>query len=186
MRLRREKIEIKKFDELVTRNIKSGVYLIRCVENGKRYIGESLNIDKRWTWHISDLNKNTHHSKTLQADWNRFGAESFVFEIIELYDSAFLKTRSKLTAALLIRERVWQNRYDTINNGYNGIDSVDNIIFSNGKCVVDKKHLSWYVNNHTYENSYPIGTGINPEYSLECDKGCKHPDTPVQSFPTPT
>ena len=45
-----------------------GIYVILC--NGKKYIGSSLNINKRITDHKRELKNNTHHSYLLQAEFN--------------------------------------------------------------------------------------------------------------------
>lgn len=60
-----------------------GVYLIRCLINGKVYVGESIYIERRWSVHKHHLNFSTHKRKALQDDWNTFGANSFEFIILE-------------------------------------------------------------------------------------------------------
>jgi predicted GIY-YIG superfamily endonuclease len=49
----------------------SGVYEIKNTLNNKRYIGSSVNIQKRWYAHKRMLNLNTHPNKHLQAAWNK-------------------------------------------------------------------------------------------------------------------
>lgn len=61
----------------------SGIYIIRCLVNEKVYVGGSGSLKNRWRTHISSLNKNKHHSKELQNDFNKFGKENFEFQIIE-------------------------------------------------------------------------------------------------------
>lgn len=62
----------------------SGIYQIRNLVNGKRYIGSALKISKRWAEHRRDLGKSRHHSVALQRAWVKYGAESFAFEVVEL------------------------------------------------------------------------------------------------------
>lgn len=64
----------------------SGVYKITNNINEKIYIGSSEDIEKRWYHHKSCLNKGIHINKHLQAAWNKYGEESFSFEIIEKCD----------------------------------------------------------------------------------------------------
>ena len=67
-----------------------GVYRISCVETGMVYYGSSSQkrgIRARWWKHISELNRDVHHSWTLQRDWNRHGEQGFIFEIIESCDT---------------------------------------------------------------------------------------------------
>jgi group I intron endonuclease len=60
----------------------SGIYQIVNMVNGKRYIGSAANFKRRWNLHLSDLKQNKHHSSKLQHAWNKYGGESFKFEII--------------------------------------------------------------------------------------------------------
>ncbi len=60
-----------------------GVYQIKNIENGKVYIGSSVDIQKRWREHRSHLSNNDHHSLHLQRAWNKYGEENFEFEVIE-------------------------------------------------------------------------------------------------------
>jgi group I intron endonuclease len=62
---------------------KPGVYHIVCTVNGKRYIGGTSNIRLRSQVHQSALRKQRHANKALQSDWNKFGADAFVFEALE-------------------------------------------------------------------------------------------------------
>lgn len=64
--------------------LKSGIYQIRHIESGKVYIGSATTISTRWNAHRSYLSKDKHHSKPLQRAWNKYGADAFVFEIVEL------------------------------------------------------------------------------------------------------
>ena len=61
----------------------AGIYKIINIVNNKEYIGSSLNMPRRHYDHLSHLRRNTHHSKKLQASYNKYGEESFVFETIE-------------------------------------------------------------------------------------------------------
>jgi len=60
-----------------------GVYIIKCTTNDRYYVGSSVNIKSRWYVHLNELKKNIHHSSKLQRAFNKYGKESFVFEILE-------------------------------------------------------------------------------------------------------
>lgn len=60
----------------------SGVYRITNIVNGKQYIGSAANFKKRWEQHRHLLTKGAHHSKHLQLAWNKYGEESFRFEVL--------------------------------------------------------------------------------------------------------
>lgn len=63
--------------------IKSGIYSIRNVLNGRLYVGSATNIQSRWRSHRSSLENNAHHSATLQRSWNKYGKELFEFSVLE-------------------------------------------------------------------------------------------------------
>ena len=71
---------------IMTMNKISGIYTITNKVTGKLYIGESLDIYRRWNdEHIPQLRKNCHYNKELQNDFNKYGEENFRFEIFERY-----------------------------------------------------------------------------------------------------
>lgn len=62
-------------------NQKCGIYKITCNEHS--YIGSSINIYYRLKRHISDLLRNKHANKYMQNAFNKYGKDSFNFEVIE-------------------------------------------------------------------------------------------------------
>jgi len=62
---------------------KSGIYKILNIKNNKFYIGSSKDLNKRWIQHKSNLKNNNHINVILQRSWNKYGKNSFVFDIIE-------------------------------------------------------------------------------------------------------
>lgn len=61
----------------------SGIYKIKNKVNDKIYIGQSVNIYKRWCDHRYYLNSNSHQNIHLQRAWNKYGKDSFEFSVIE-------------------------------------------------------------------------------------------------------
>lgn len=61
-----------------------GIYKITCIPTNKIYIGSSKNIYSRWNNHRWCLENNQHHNYFLQKDWNEYGSDNFIFEILEL------------------------------------------------------------------------------------------------------
>lgn len=60
-----------------------GIYIIKCLKNGKFYIGSSINLRARLNQHRNDLRKDKHANKHLQAAWNKYGEKQFEFKILE-------------------------------------------------------------------------------------------------------
>lgn len=88
-----------------------GIYKIENKVNGKVYIGQSVDIDRRQREHMRALNKSVHTNSYLQNAWNKYGAEQFAFEVLEECDLNSLDDR----------EMYWINTYDSFNRnmGYN-------------------------------------------------------------------
>ena len=63
-----------------------GIYKITNLDNGKMYVGQSTNIEKRWDDHKLLLNKNQHSNLRLQYSWNAHGEDRFDFSILEECD----------------------------------------------------------------------------------------------------
>ena len=61
----------------------SGIYKITCVPTQKIYIGQSRSIYKRWHQHVYTLNSKQHRNSYLQRAWNKYGQDSFKFEVID-------------------------------------------------------------------------------------------------------
>lgn len=59
------------------------IYRITNMSNGNYYIGSAESFARREWQHKYDLRKGTHKNPRLQAAWNKYGEEMFVFEIIE-------------------------------------------------------------------------------------------------------
>lgn len=59
------------------------IYKIRNLVNQKFYVGSSQNKRERFRNHRRLLRLGTHHCKHLQAAWNKYTEECFVFEVVE-------------------------------------------------------------------------------------------------------
>jgi len=91
--------------------VKSGIYKITNLVNGKVYIGQSVNLYKRFSHHMQDLRNKRHANKHLQSAWNRYGEHNFNFEIIEICNEKILD----------MREQYWIKYFKSTNRkfGYN-------------------------------------------------------------------
>ena len=69
---------------------KCGIYCIENLINHKKYVGQSINISARFRRHKSYLRNNMHNNNHLQAAWNLYGEENFIFYIIEECDECML------------------------------------------------------------------------------------------------
>jgi group I intron endonuclease len=86
-----------------------GVYSITNTENGKKYIGSSVNIHHRWRLHRWRLDRGEHHSPHLQSSWKKRGPKAFKFEVLLECDRD----------SLIKYEQEFIDRFNTTQNGYN-------------------------------------------------------------------
>lgn len=91
----------------------SGVYMIKNITTNKIYIGSALDFERRFYLHKLNLNKNKHHSRHLQAAWNKYGSSNFEFTILE--------ETSNDKKELLKIEQIYIDKYKSadMNFGYN-------------------------------------------------------------------
>lgn len=61
---------------------KSGVYIISNLKNDKVYIGSAIDINQRFRLHKSLLRRKKHSNPHLQNSWNKYGSESFTFNML--------------------------------------------------------------------------------------------------------
>lgn len=73
----------------------SGIYKITCLPTGKIYIGSAVNLCRRQIEHYSRLRQNRHGNQHLQNAWNKYGEDSFTFDVIELVLEPFLVEREQ-------------------------------------------------------------------------------------------
>jgi group I intron endonuclease len=86
-----------------------GIYSIENVVSGKKYIGSSMNINKRFIAHRSSLKHNRHHCAYLQRAVNKYGIDQFKFCVLEETNFA---TKDEVQAL----EQVYINENDNLYN----------------------------------------------------------------------
>ena len=95
----------------------TGIYGILNIESGKWYVGQAVDIHKRWHDHTYLLNKGEHKNKHLQNAWNKRGEGAFLFRILEECPASELNDR----------EKFWIATKDSHANGYNKTDGGEGI-----------------------------------------------------------
>jgi group I intron endonuclease len=74
---------------------KSGIYMIKNIITGEKYIGSSVTLGKRWSSHTRHLERKIHCNPKLQSSYNKYGDEAFVFGVVEFTDVETLFDREQ-------------------------------------------------------------------------------------------
>ena len=87
--------------------------------NGKVLLGSSLNLEGALNGHRFTLRIGSHRNKALQEDWNTYGEDKFVFEVLETVqvkdDPNF-----NLSDELTLLEMIWLEKLQPFGEkGYN-------------------------------------------------------------------
>jgi predicted GIY-YIG superfamily endonuclease len=89
-------------------NSPSCVYKIKCTENSKVYIGQTMDWARRKKSHVSQLRRGGHTNTLLQEDWNNHGEDCFEFTVLKKNNSQdFLIMMEKQIINQLITEGVY-------------------------------------------------------------------------------
>lgn len=96
----------------------AGVYRITCTDNGKQYIGSTKDLARRWNAHKADLQYGRHHSPELQRDYNGYGPQAFVFEVVK---------ECSYSEAKALEERLIEEEKPLYNAYCNGNDIIKRI-----------------------------------------------------------
>ncbi len=97
----------------------AGVFQIKNTANGKILLGSSLNLEGPLNAHKFMLTIGSHRNEALQADWSKYGADRFVFEIletVEVKDDPDFNLKDELT----LLEEIWIEKLQPFGDkGYN-------------------------------------------------------------------
>ena len=113
-----------------------GIYKISNKVNGMEYIGETLDIVRRWTEHRTLLKENKHYNWKLQQDYNTYGEENFEFSIVTVLDESIKDYIDKYI--LLYYETYYIIEYKTFENGYNLEITLSEILKGNKEIYNEK------------------------------------------------
>lgn len=87
------------------------IYSIINNKTKERYVGQTIDLERRKKEHFKDLENNKHLNKKLQSAWNKYGKNNFSFE----YQKYDLANKDELN----ILEKAFIQQYDSYYNGYN-------------------------------------------------------------------
>jgi hypothetical protein len=105
--------------EYKERKKQAGIFMVKNTVNGKLFLGSSRNLDGPLNRHRFSLATGGHPAVEMQKDWNTYGPDCFVFEILEevvVRDDVYVDIDDELT----ILEEIWIEKLQPFGpNGYN-------------------------------------------------------------------
>lgn len=125
--------------------MKSGIYVIKNKANGKVYVGQSKQLNQRYSGHLRRIKKGTHHNEILQKSFYKYGFDNFEFSILEeVLEETLLNER----------EKYWIDFYGGINNDnvYNLKDPLLNEHSDYVRKKISQSNLG--LNNPNYGNKW--------------------------------
>lgn len=136
------------------------IYAIQCKVNNKIYIGQTVNYTARIKYHKDFLNKNKHTNPYLQEDYNKYGANNFIFYKLEENVPNNLN---------LEKETYYMNLYGGTNSEsiYNvkGNFNDDNKLYAKSKVAhFEGKYDAFKGHNHTITSKQQIGKSLKQAY----------------------
>ena len=90
-------------------NHKSVIYCFHCIATHKKYIGKTIDEERRITQHLYNFNYSYKGKSKFYSAIKKYGIENFIYGIIEECDEN----------QLIEKEIHYINLYDTFNNGLN-------------------------------------------------------------------
>lgn len=135
-----------------------GIYKIENLINHKIYIGQSIEIEKRWQKHLSAKDDFVIHRAL-----HKYGKENFSFQIIEECNLLDLDEK----------EKYWITYYNSlVPNGYNMIQGGSNGAgFAKGKKVLQYSLKGEFLEEYSSANQASLITGIDHWSICACCRG---------------
>ena len=128
-----------------------GIYKITNQLNGKVYIGQSNDIQRRWKEHKRPSKFLPSKTKLYEA-FKEYGIENFSFEVLEECEEEQLNEK----------EKYYINKYNSIENGYN-MSMKDNYISKLNKDIAEE--IQERIKN-TDDTLYQIAEDFNVSHAL--------------------
>ena len=98
-----------------------GIYMIQNKVNDKIYIGQAVNIKRRWKKYKKRLSGNHHNNKHLQKSWNKYGEDNFEFTILleceksdlNMYEEYYIFELMAYDPRVGYNDNIWRTKWKT-------------------------------------------------------------------------
>lgn len=147
----------------------SGIYEIVNIDTGKKYIGSSVDLKRRLHEHEYRLKNGKHRNEHLQNAWNKYGADSFKFNVLEVCDKDIIRIREKE----YFQKHNWDDLYNIDPNPeLNGITITDEVRQKLSEANKGK-NSPFYGKKHSDETIHKMS---------EAKKGKKHSEETIRKL----
>ncbi len=119
----------------------SGIYKLTLVEDGRIYVGSSVNIEKRWIGHKKAAESENDSIQYIQKALRKYGFDSFSWEVLEICSEEMLIEREQYYLDTL-------QPFPRLNRGFNIREIADSnlgITFSNEAKQKLKGRIPWNI-----------------------------------------
>ena len=158
------------FDDLILIDVQ-GIYKIINKNNGKYYVGSSVDIKERWNEHQRNLLSGKHVNPKLQASWNLHSQDAFQFVVVEEIPTATRKILLEAEQKYLDTARTETSNSYNIKFIANGWDWTNGKLI--GSLVRGKDHNNYchdvheFINQKTFETFVGTRCDFYKKYKLE-------------------
>lgn len=140
-----------------------GIYRIRNKANGMMYIGSTINFNKRVIHHRSSLKCGNHQNVGLQEDYDIYGSDSFVYEMVKEFDRIGTH-QLRLQERIEIDSHNFDDLYNVVKDTFGGgaevhcketylLDLKGNILKAFNSTIECYKYLGYRNPDYSYLNT---------------------------------
>lgn len=138
----------------------SGIYCIENTINGKKYIGQTIDLEKRKYKHFWMLKSNNHSSIHLQSAFNKYGKENFIFKILIYCEPSELTKYEQFFVDFHTPELLYNIHLECVNSclgiSHKHTDETKKKISESNKGIQAGKNNPWYGKHLSYEHRKKI------------------------------
>ena len=140
-----------------------GIYGIKNKVNGKIYIGQSIEIERRYKDHMRDLKKKRHANAHLSNSFNIYGENSWELIVLEECEKEQLSLKEEKWINSFAREQIYNENFFIIN-----LTGERNPFFGKKHKIESKKKMSkWKSENYSGESNPNFGKKQSKEVRLK-------------------
>lgn len=151
-----------------TNPVFSGCYMIRNKDNNSIYVGESINLFRRFINHVSDLYNNTHHCKALQDDFNLTkDISNFTFVPLKCIPIVNLDKYTQKSETLYLESAYYLFFKEKGINLYNTIDPYEALKRNNVQYLKEPFDTSEALNKLYYDKYKILSDELKKKIKLE-------------------